>query len=155
MGRLTRLARDAAGASAVELALVLPVLLMLTTGGVDVARAFSARLDLEQAAHRTADLGLARTPRSGDAAYLEREAAAIAGAGAVVDVAITLECDGVEQEAFSGSCAPGEVPARLIQVSIVRNHDFFFDYGGLTALFGFRLLPETLPLRGDSVVRFQ
>lgn len=152
---LARLGSHSGGASATELALVLPVLLMLITGAVDVARAFSVKLDLEQAAHRTADLGLARKPKNSDAFYLKQEAAAIAGTGAVIDIAITLECDGIEQTSLSGSCDTGQSAARLIRVSIVRDHGFFFDYGALTALFGFRLLPPSVALRGDSVVRFQ
>ena len=150
------LAWDARGMSAVELALVLPVLVMLLTGSIDVARGFAAKLDLEQAAQRTTDYALARKPASSDATYLKKEAAAAADVPeSQVTAEIFLECDGVRQANFAATCPAGDYPARLVSVRIETTHNFSFDYGALTSLFGFRLLPASVTLSGDSTVRFQ
>ena len=51
LGKLLR--RDERGASVVELALVAPVFAALLLGMVDLSGAYSARLELEQAAQQT------------------------------------------------------------------------------------------------------
>ena len=52
MIRFARLARDDRGASIVELALVVPIMGSLLIGMVDLSRAYSHKLKLEQAAQR-------------------------------------------------------------------------------------------------------
>jgi Flp pilus assembly protein TadG len=51
-GRLRQIVRDVRGAAIIELALVAPVLALLTIGVVDLGNAFSRKLALEQGAHR-------------------------------------------------------------------------------------------------------
>ena len=150
------LARDERGASAIELGVSLPILLMLTVGAVDVSNLISTRLDLEQAAQRTTDLALATHPRSSDGSYLVAEAAAATGLPAAnVTVQIFLECDGVRQADFGARCDEGEPRARFASVSIRRDYEPMFDYRALASLFGRRMMGSTITVTGDSVVRFQ
>src|SRR5687768_7294573 len=50
--RLSSLRRDERGAAIIELAIVAPVLALLTIGVVDMANGFATKLKLEQAAQR-------------------------------------------------------------------------------------------------------
>src|SRR6478672_13485405 len=50
--RMESLARDERGASIIEMAMVMPVFAGLLIGMVDISRAYSAKLQLEQAAYR-------------------------------------------------------------------------------------------------------
>ena len=49
------LARDERGASIIEMAMAMPVLASLLIGMVDISRAYSAKLQLEQAAYRAVE----------------------------------------------------------------------------------------------------
>ncbi len=53
MKRLSHLFRDERGTSVIELALVAPILASLVIGMSDLSRAYSAKLQLEQAAQRS------------------------------------------------------------------------------------------------------
>jgi Flp pilus assembly pilin Flp len=141
---------DERGASAIELGVSLPILIMLTVGAVDVSNLIPARLDLEQAARRTTDLALASRPRTSNGAYLVTEAAAASGQPAAdVTVDILLECEGVRQPVFSTPCEEGEA-----SVSIRRYYQPMFDYKALGILFGRRIMMSRITIEGDSVVRF-
>jgi Flp pilus assembly protein TadG len=141
------------GVSVVELAMILPFLLMLVVGTADVAITYAAKLSLEQAAQRTTDFALARRPSDGNIEYLKTEAAAASGQPvANVTVEASFECSGVKQPAFTGTCTSG-LPARIISVRIIKNHRLLFNYGKLTAVFKRRLLPSQVVLSGDSMVR--
>jgi len=49
---IKNLARDERGASLIEMGLMLPILASLLIGMVDISRAYSAKLQLEQSAYR-------------------------------------------------------------------------------------------------------
>ena len=141
------------GVSAVELAMILPVLLILVLCTADVAIGYSSKLALEQAAQRTTDFALARRPRDSNTAYLAAEAAAASGQPiSNVTVEAFLECSGVKQPEFTGTCTSG-LPARVISVRIIKRHKLLFNYEKLTAVFKRRLLPNEVLLSGDSTVR--
>jgi hypothetical protein len=133
--------------------MILPFLLMLALGTADVALGYAGKLALEQAAQRTTDLALARRPNDGNITYLANEAAAASGQPVGnVTVEAVLECGGVRQPSFTGTCTAG-LPARVISVRIIKSHKFMFDYGKLTAVFGSRLIANEVVLFGDSTVR--
>ena len=102
MMRFTRLARDDRGASIIELALVAPILASLLIGMVDLSRAYSSKLLLEQAAQRsiekvqqyqasssTSDADQGGDRRRGTSGGLH------GGDRSDVTVDFWLECDGV------------------------------------------------------------
>lgn len=154
--RVAGLRKDSRGVAALELALVSPVLFLLLLGSVDIFQIVAARLDLEQAAQRTTDFSLAVRPRSSDGTYLRNEAATAAGVPtANVTVDIFLECEGVRQTSFSTECPSGQTRARFVSVSIVRHVQPMFDWAGLAGFFGSQILPDTVTVAGDSIVRFQ
>lgn len=151
---LSRLWKSETGTSIIELGLIMPILLMLSLGSIDLARGFAARLDLEQAAQATTDLALARLPRDrNDTAYLIAEANRAAGAGATPTVQLILKCNGASQSRFDNDCpVAGQIRARFVQVSIARPYTPMFEWG---ALVGRSVIPATITLTGDSIVRIQ
>lgn len=148
--------RDSAGTGALELALALPVLLLLMTGMIDMSRVISARIDMEQAAIRATDYALAIRPTSSNSSYIRNEAATAAGVPVKdVTVEIFLECDGVRQANFNSVCASGEDQARLVSVEIVRTVDSAVDWTSIAGLFGKNAGDSDITVTGNSVVRFQ
>jgi Flp pilus assembly protein TadG len=118
--------RDSAGAVTVELALVAPILAAMLVGLVDISRAYSSKLQLEQAAQRTVERVMQKSFKSTDAATLQTEAQTTAGAGSTATVTYWLECNSVKQTATtawaSGVCPSGEQIGRYVQVSISKTH---------------------------------
>ncbi|WP_226638316.1 TadE/TadG family type IV pilus assembly protein [Novosphingobium profundi] len=153
---LAALRHDRRGASVIELALVLPLLLMVLAGMVEVSRFVVARIDVELAAQRTTDFVLAKRPQSSDTSYIVTEAMAAADVEAgQVTAELFLECDGVRKDQFDSYCAAGEESARYVQVSIEKTVEMQFDWSKLASLFGSQVLGSTITLEGTSLERIQ
>lgn len=144
------------GTGTMELALMAPALVLLFAGMIDMSRAISGRLDLEQAALRTTDYALAVHPTSADGSYLGAEAAIAANVPAnQVTVDIFLECNGVRAASFVTECDPGQTRARFVKVVIRRQVRAMFDWGSLSRLVGLNLMPDGIIVTGDNQVRIQ
>jgi Flp pilus assembly protein TadG len=153
---LPALLRDSAGTGVMELALAMPVLLLLLLGTIDVSRLVADKIDMEQAAQRVTDFALAKRPDSADGTYLVNEAVSAANVPASnVTVDIYLECNGVRQTDFTVQCAAGEPQARFASVTIDKAVNTIFDWGALSEMVGSNILPSVVTVQGDSVVRFQ
>jgi Flp pilus assembly pilin Flp len=146
------LARDERGGSIIELALVLPVLASLLIGMVDISRAYSAKLQLEQAAYRAIEKVQQYQTTTDTYSTLQAEAATAAGVNAsAVTVDPWLECNGVRQADYHGVCPNGQVYTRYITVSIQKM---------FTPMFGSRYFPHanadgTYTLTGQAGLRTQ
>ena len=130
MRLLAKLRRDERGASIIEMALTAPFLATLVIGMVDISRGYSAKLTLEQAAHRAVEKAM--QGMQGDESTdifegLQEEAALVADVDEDdVEVRYWLECNGVSQNASVASmatdyekvCQPGEVYSRHLSVRI-------------------------------------
>jgi Flp pilus assembly protein TadG len=149
---LSRLAADRSGASAVELAIAAPVLLIMMMATWDFSRGFSARLDLEEAAGRAAELATAYGTVRTDYSTLRSEAVAAATASGVAGPAATvdnwLECNGVRQAANVQICPNGQTFARYVSVNVTGTYVPLFTVGGLVGGSGF-------PLNAQATVRIQ
>jgi len=153
---LKRLRRDSRGTSVLELALILPVLGLMLTGMIDLTRVIISRLDLEQAAQRTTDFAFARLPTSNDTTYLVNEAASAAGVPAAnVTAQLFTECNGVQQVNFTDLCPSGEITARFVSIEIEEDVAMVFDWQALSGVFGSTVLPSSVTVQGDSIVRIQ
>lgn len=153
--RFKSLGRDHRGVATIELAFILPILLLLMLGTIDFSQIFAAKLDLEQAAQRTTDYALSVPPINQDGTNLRREAMAAAGVPAQnVTVELFLECDGVRQSNFTATC-PSQTKARFVRVVIINQVETVFDWGALSAIFGSRILPALNRVSGDSIVRYR
>ena len=157
MRRLTSLARSESGNSIVKMGVVAPILATLLIGMVDLSRAYSNKLQLEQIAQRTIEK-VQNTDYAETDAYktaLKAEAAEAAGVTAsAVTVTSWMECnnDGVKL-AFSSSCTDSSAPfGRYVEVSIQRVYTPMFKvkFGGQNMNAN-----GTYNLKGKAGVRIQ
>ena len=119
MNRYPRLAQDERGASIVELALVAPVMASLLIGMVDLSRAYSHKLKLEQAAQRAIEKVQQYQTTTSTYGTLQTEAAAAAGvptSNVVID--FWLECDGTRAANYVSVCTSGQTFGRWVSVEI-------------------------------------
>ena len=150
--RLLTLAREERGASVIEMALVAPVLATLLVGMVDISRAYSARLMLEQAAQRSIEKVMQYQASSSTYTTLYIEAAIAASVPiTAVTVDYWLECNGVRAADYESGCPTGQTYARYVTVSI--DKDF-------SPMFGTRFFPGanadgTYTITGEAGLRTQ
>jgi Flp pilus assembly pilin Flp len=129
MMRLLRSLRsDDRGAAIIELAMIAPVLALMTIGVVDLSNGFGRKLRLEQAAQRsiekvmqtTGSLTVEETIANEAVCQYNGTAAGVCLTAPLTTDAVTvvhrLECDGVETE--DPDCAPNEQESRWIQVTV-------------------------------------
>ena len=154
----TSLARDERGASIIEMAMVMPVLASLLIGMVDISRAYSAKLQLEQAANRAIEK--VQQYQASESTYdtLKTEAGSAARAAGFSNVAdndvvidFWLECDGTRQINYDTTCSSGQTYARWVTVDIP---------GTFTPMFSSRRWPGantdgTFTLHGRAGLRTQ
>lgn len=122
---------DQRGVSIIELAIAAPVFAILVVGISDLARGFSEQYFLQQAVNRTLELGhLGLQTNERNFNHLIPEAAAAAG---VPETNVTLEhwleCNGIKVDFYS-SCAPGDLLARYISLTIRSSFKPLFGTAG-------------------------
>lgn len=165
--KLRTLLRCDRGASVIEMALLSPILATLLVGIVDLSRAYSERLFLEQAAQRTIERVAQQRYVSTDYSTLKTEAATAAGITATSTnplVDYWLECssdngvtwtrqgNGSPGNGFNGQCPnASDIPARYVTVAIQKN---------FTPMFSTRFFPGansdgTVTLRAEAGIRVQ
>jgi Flp pilus assembly protein TadG len=129
---LSRLRRDRRGAAVIELALAAPVMAGLLIGMSDLARAYSLKLLLEQAAQRTIEQVEQQksVAQNYNTAVSAEAASAMTDAGYGTGNTITpdswLECSSngttwTKQSSFTGACGQTEMTARYVKVKIERS----------------------------------
>jgi len=149
--RLDQLARDERGTSIIELALVVPVLSALLIGMVDLSRAYAAKLDLEQAAHRAVERVMQDTASTTMFESLVDEAVDAADvAEEAVTVDFWLECNGVRAADYDTTCTAGQTYARYLTVEIEKEFEPLFS----TKFLGSNA-DGTYTLRGEAGMRVQ
>jgi len=120
------LRQDEQGASIIELALLMPVLATIVIAMGDLSRAYSTKLQLEQAAYRAIER--VQQYQSTEATYslLKTEAVSAAhdaGFSDVTDSDVvvdwTLECNGVATT-YDTSCTGGATQMRWIRVDVTK-----------------------------------
>lgn len=148
-----QIVRDERGASVIELALATPLFAAFLVGMVDLSRAYSGKLQVEQAAQRTVELIQRNGFSSGQETTLQTEAQNAAGTGSTATVTSSLECTtaagAVTTKAFTASCAANETYARYVNVAITKS------YTPLFRLKWDRTVNGTWTLRGSSGIRVQ
>lgn len=128
MRRAVRLFADEAGSSVIEMGLVAPFLAAMLIGMVDLSRAYSAKLSVEQAAQRTIEKIQVSTYDPGDNDAIRDEAAAAAGVDAAnVTVAAWLQCNNsATRQSFTSSCNGSEPFARYVGIRIEKSYTPLF-----------------------------
>jgi len=146
MGRFLTLWRAERGAAIIELAIVAPVIALMTVGVVDLSNGFSSKLRLEQAAQRSIEKVMQTTGVTNVETTIANEAicqvngtnnngtcktAPITAAN--VTVTHRLECNATLSTA--DDCAAGEVSSRWVLVTIMTTHEPMFPlhFSGINA----------------------
>jgi Flp pilus assembly protein TadG len=152
------LARDERGASIIEMAMAIPVLASLLIGMVDISRAYSAKLQLEQSAYRAIEKVQQYQATESTYTTLQTEAGTAARAAGFSNVADSdvvidywLECNGTRQSNYDTVCGSGQTYARWVTVDIP---------GTFTPMFSSRHWPGantngTFTLHGQAGLRTQ
>ncbi len=147
-----RLGADKRGAAAVEMALSIGILTFVLAAAIDVSRAYSARLDLVQAAARSAELATSLGQVRTDYSFLRAEAEAAAATaghdGATAAVDAWLECAGARQSQINAPCPAGQTFARYVSVNVTGRYVPLFGLAGIIA-------PSGVTLTGRAIVRIQ
>lgn len=139
------------GNALVEMALVLPVLATLLVGTVDISRAYSNRLSLEQAAQRTIERMQRVDYSEADKNSYRNEAATAAGVSvSAVAVDSWRECSGTVRS-FDYVCAAGEVGARYVRVTITGKYSPLFT----SSIFPNKNADGTVTLTAKAGLRVQ
>lgn len=125
INRLKNLSRDDRGAVIVELAIVAPMIALLTVGIVDMSNGFSRKLKIEQAAQRSIE----KIMNTSASDTIENTLAAEAAAQADVpidNVTVTyrLECDGVVTDA--DECGEDQQSSQWISVRVIDQYEPMF-----------------------------
>lgn len=152
-----RLVACARGGSMIEFSMIAPLLGFLMLGLADFAMAFSKQIQLEQAASRAIELASAAGPGRASYAFVRDEAATAAGEPTGnVTLDNWLECDGVRQADFGGTCPnSSQQIARYISIRITSQFTPPFDYALIGRVFGSTGFGGPVTLVGDSTVRVQ
>jgi Flp pilus assembly protein TadG len=153
----SRLRRDDRGGSMIEFTMIAPLLGFLMLGLADFAMAFSKQIQLEQAAARAIELASAAGASQANYEFVRTEAATAAGEPtANVNLDTWLECDGVRQATYSGTCATSSAQtARYISIQVTSQFTPPFDYALIGSVFGSTGFGGPITLVGDSAVRLQ
>jgi len=146
---LAPLYRCVGGNISVELALVLPFLLMLVMGAYDFGRGFTEKLRLNSAARAGAQYALQNYNMVGDEEGVRQSARDDAED---VDATLTVTpryfctCLTGGEIACGTSCAGGEVPMRYIEVDVSGPFELMFDYP---------MTSDSMTLQGHAELRLR
>lgn len=125
--RLSSLGRDDRGAAIIELAIVAPVLALLTIGVVDMSNGFATKLKLEQAAQRAIEKVMQTTGNGTSEEIIIAEAASQAEVPVEnVKVAYRLECDGTLQSDPDGECSGTQKASKWVTVTVTDKYKPLF-----------------------------
>jgi Flp pilus assembly protein TadG len=124
--RLNALGRDRRGAAVVELAIVAPMIALLTVGVVDLSNGFSRKLKIEQAAQRSIEKIMNTSASDTIEATLAAEAAH-QGDVPIDQVAVKyrLECNGVAQT-DAVECPEDQESTQWVSVTVTDSYEPMF-----------------------------
>ena len=158
MQKLRSLCADDRGTSLIELALVTPIFAAVLMGMVDLSRAYSEKLQLEQATQRAIEKVFNNQTQSTSYNTLKAEAVSAAHDAGYTSVTATdvtidywLECNGVRASNYDTPCADGQLFARYLNVAIQKK--FVPNFG--TKYFPGANSDGTFTLKADAGIRTQ
>ncbi len=156
--KLRNLFADDRGTSLIELALAAPIFMAVLMGMVDLSRAYSEKLQLEQATQRAIEKVFNNQTQSTSYNTLKAEAVSAAHDAGYTSVTTTdvtidywLECNGARQTNYDDKCPDGQVYARYLNVAIQKK--FVPNFG--TKYFPGANSDGTFTLKADAGIRTQ
>lgn len=128
--KLRAFSRSERGTSVIEMAFMLPIGISLIVGTIDVARAYSQKLKLEQVAQRSIEMVTATGLVGSNYAFVRAEAATASGLPvSQIVVENWLECNDVRQQSFDAVCPDGQAAARYVSLTMRDNYSPIFPVG--------------------------
>jgi Flp pilus assembly protein TadG len=140
MIRLLQRWRDDRGTAIIELAIVAPVIALMTVGVVDLSNGFNTKLKIEQAAQRSIEKVMQTTGITNVETTIANEAIcqfngteangtckAAPLTAANVSVTHSLYCNNAATPTTAVDCAEGEVESRWIRVTVWTNYEPMFQ----------------------------
>jgi Flp pilus assembly protein TadG len=155
MRHLLNIRADERGASIIELALAAPFFAAMLIGMIDLSRAYSMKLKLEQSAQRAIEkIEQQHTVQTDYTPYGTEAATAATAAGysgSSVNIDYWLECNGVRQATTTTPCSDGQTYARYVTITVSNSY---------TPLFPSRAWPGAdtaghIPVSGYAGIRVQ
>ena len=146
--RMTRLRKSERGGAMVELAVVLPVLILLAIGVMDYGRVFFTSITVANAARAGAEWGAQNQANSVKTSDLENFAK-LDGTEAgtlVVTSSRTCKCGATVVACSTASCAGYGVPRVFIAVTVTKDVALLIKYPGL---------PTTVTIARTATFRLQ
>ena len=133
-----KLLADESGASLVELALILPILLLLMVGSLDLGSAFVRKMELSNAAKAGIQYAMVRKPLEGDVTAITNAVTDSIGdtgnASTDINVELYCMCDGAKQMC-TNVCVDENVSA-FVNVTVSENYNTpYFNYNWLFSEF--------------------
>lgn len=144
---LRRLRADAAGSLSVEFALVLPVLMTLSLGALELGRLYMEQIRMAGAARAGLQYGLQDYGAAADIEAIRRAARAgvgDAGTRYTVDARRFCSCPDSGEVTCSASCPGGSETRTYVEVSVA---------GDVPLLFAYPALPRTMRLSARQAQR--
>ncbi len=125
IAKLRSLAAEERGTSLIELALTAPLFASFLIGMVDVSRAYSFKLGLQQVVQRSIEKVQQYQENTSTFSTIQNELVAAANSAGYTDVTSSdvsldywLECDGTRQADYNSKCADGAAYARYVSVRV-------------------------------------
>ena len=151
MSKLRQLARDTRGNSVVEMGFCIPIFFTLVAGAVDISRAYSVKMTLEQAAQRSIEWVQVRDFNTSQLDTIKQNAASAAGVStSAVTVDYWLECGNVKTT-WTTACGDTQTLSRYVSVEVTKNYTPYFG----TALFKGAASGGVVPVKAKAGVRIQ
>jgi Flp pilus assembly protein TadG len=151
---LAPLGRDERGTSVIELAIAAPILAAFLVGMVDLSRAYSAKLQLEQAAQRSIEYVQRNGFVVGQEDLVRDEAASAANvAASAVTLTTWAECRSgatVTTAAFNDACTGADSYARYVSIDVQKSHTPFFRFK-----WDLKTASSNYVLHGKAAIRVQ
>ena len=137
------------GTSITEMAFILPLLLVLTLGAVDFARAFYTGITLSNAAHAGVQYGHQTLGKTGDYTGME-QAADLDAQNLAEGIAVTstrfCRCpSGGAVDCINGICS-GSTPEAYVSVTATKTFNTLINYPGI---------PSTIAMSRTAIFRAQ
>ena len=150
---LRALGSDCNGTSTIELAIIVPVLALLTLVAADLAMAFKMKIGLQTAAERTAQMATKGGYNSVAYQNLVADAASAADVPTnAVNVTGSLFCNSTEQGSADDICPAGQQLKRYVAITISDTYQpmfgAFLPHGGWAS-------DQGVALTGSASVRLQ
>lgn len=128
---IRRLVCDQTGASAVEFALVAPMLIALVVGLADFGSALRERMQLTAAAHAGIQYAARNPDNPGGISSAVNAASSIPSARLTVSTTTACECADGSAVACAGGACPAGSARTYVTVAVSESYPLLFDYPGL------------------------